>query len=204
MKEVKIVVLASGRGSNFIAVKEAMDTREIQGCRISLVICDRHNTGAEKYALENDIPVQIIDYKSLPDRKEFDRLLRDSIIAEKPDLILTLGFMRIISKWLVRDYEGKIINIHPSLLPSFPGMHAQRQALEAGVKVTGATVHFMDEGMDTGPIILQAPVMVPEGADLEEVSNLILQQEHPLLIRAVQMFSAGKLQITGRIVKILD
>ena len=204
MKSVKTVVLASGRGSNFQSLKAAVDRGEIPGCSISLLIADRRDTPAEKFARENDIPVHVIDFKSLPDRKEFDKSLRDALSGQKPDLILTLGFMRILSKWLVQDYRGKIINIHPSLLPSFPGMHAQRQAIEYGVKVSGATVHFMDEGMDTGPVILQVPVFVPEGATEEELSSLILIEEHKLLIRAVRLFCEGRLQLKDKHVKILN
>ena len=204
MNSIKIAVLASGRGSNFQAVQTAIERGEVRNCRISLLITDRPGTLAEKFARENDIPVHVIDFKSLPDRKEFDKSLREILAVQRPDLILTLGFMRILSKWLVQDYRGKIINIHPSLLPSFPGMHAQRQAIEYGVKVTGATVHFMDEGTDTGPVILQSSVMVPEGADAEELSSLILAEEHKILVRAIQLFCEGKLLISGRRVKILD
>jgi len=204
MNSIKTVVLASGRGSNFQSLKSAIDRGEIPGCSISLLITDRRETAAEQFARENDIPVRVIDFKSLPDRKEFDKSLRDALSDQRPHLILTLGFMRILSKWLVQDYHGKIINIHPSLLPSFPGMHAQRQAIDYGVKVSGATVHFMDEGMDTGPVILQAPVFVPEGATEEELSSLILIEEHKLLVKAVKLFCEGRLLLKDKHVKILN
>ena len=202
MTQTDIIVLTSGRGSNFRAVHEAILTGRLKNCRIKALLTDRPNTGAQSYAEEQSIPVCIIEYKSFLDRKEFDKKLLEKLIEFKPDLICTLGFMRILRRDLVRHFEGKIINIHPSLLPSFPGMHAQKQALDYGVRVTGATVHFMDEGTDTGPVILQKAVAVPDGAGEEELSAVVLQEEHKLIVEAVDLFCRGSLRIEGRHVRI--
>lgn len=204
MSEVSIVVLASGRGSNFISVAGALREGRIGNARLAALITDRTGTGAGEFAEANRIPVRVLPYKDYDDRASFDAAL-DLLLAElAPDLILTLGYMRIINAKTVQAYQGRIINIHPSILPSFPGMHAQRQAWQYGVKVTGATVHFMDEGVDTGPIIQQKSVTVPEGITEEGLSDLILKVEHEILPQAVDLFCQGRLRLEGRKVVILD
>lgn len=195
---VSIVALASGRGSNFRTVVEALDRGKIQKGKITALIADRADTGAEEFARGNGIPVVVLPYREYSSRAEYDGALRNKLEELHPGLILTLGYMRIIDEITVRTYRHRIINIHPSLLPAFPGMHAQRQARDYGVKVSGATVHFMDEGVDTGPIILQAPVILPDGATEEEIAERILVEEHRILPEAVDLFCRGCLEVRDR------
>jgi len=190
--------MASGRGSNFTAVLDALHSGVIKTAEIAALITDRKNTGAEQTARENGIPVHVIDCKSYTDRSEFDREIEKTIADLSPDLILTLGYMRIIHAGIIKKYTNKIINIHPSLLPSFPGMHAQKQAFDYGVRVSGATVHFMDEGMDTGPVILQSPVILDQTWNLSEVEEAILKEEHRLIARAVSLLCQDAIRVEGR------
>ena len=180
MSRKRTVVLASGRGSNFQSVLNGIQGGAIRDCDIVGLITDRPGTGAEQLVkergLENEIAVHCFDFKSFPNRDTYDRLLADTLKKLAPDLLLTLGYMRLLAAPLVRSFAGRIINIHPSLLPAFPGINSQKQALEYGVKVAGATVHFIDEGVDTGAIIDQAAVTVPEGVTVQGLSDLILIQ----------------------------
>ncbi len=194
----KTAVLASGRGSNFQAVLRALSEGRITGTEITVLITDRPGTGAEELAKESGIPVKVTDYKSFPDRSSFDAAVDLALGEAAPDLILTLGYMRLIHPETVKKYKYKIINIHPSLLPAFPGMHSQRQAFEYGVRVTGATVHFMDEGVDTGPVILQAPVEITADMDLAAVEKAVLAKEHSLICEAVQLFCDDRIRVEGR------
>ena len=209
MADKRTVVLASGRGSNFQAVLDGIRRGAVRNCEIVGLIVDRPNTGAaalvEDRGLSEQIAVHSFDYKSFPNRDTFDRLILDTLKKLEPDLILTLGYMRILAESLVRQFAGRIINIHPSLLPAFPGIHSARQALEYGVKVAGATVHFVDEGVDTGPIIDQAAVAVPENITVDGLAELILIQEHRILVRAVDLFCQERLKLeNNRKVRILS
>ena len=168
-KAKRILTLASGRGSNFQAVVRALHSGVITGGDAVGLVTDRPDTGAEEFACEKDIPVSVVDFKSFADRGEFDQALLRAVNEYEPDLVLTLGFMRILGDVLVDTYAGRMINIHPSLLPAFPGIRSQKQALEYGVRITGATAHFVDRGVDTGPIILQAHVPVRSDHTLEEL-----------------------------------
>ncbi len=190
---IRILVLASGRGSNFLSILEAIENQEIQNAKVVGLITDRKNTGAEEHAKKYQIPVVVLDFKSYINKNDFYRDLLNWSKSFEPDLILGAGFMRILPKEYIHSFPYRILNIHPSLLPSFPGLHAQRQALEYGVKVSGCTVHFMDEGVDTGPIILQKAIDIPQDITEEELSNLILKEEHKLYKKAVQLFCEGKL-----------
>lgn len=204
----RLLALASGRGSNFLSILKAIESKEITNAKMVGLITDRENTGAEEYAKQYNIPVKIVPYKKYTDKEKFHKDLLEAAKSFEPDLILGAGFMRILSKEFVKAFPDRIMNIHPSLLPAFPGMNAQKQAIEYGVKVSGCTVHFIDEGVDTGPIILQKAVEVPEGATVEELSQLILKEEHKLYIKAIQLFCEDKLEIqyspskTRRIVRI--
>ncbi len=191
----RLLVLASGRGSNFLAIIEAIQKNEIKNAHIVSLITDRENTGAEHYAKIHNIPVKIIPYSRYSSKEEFHKALLEEVKKFSPDLILGAGFMRILSKEFIQTFPFRIMNIHPSLLPAFPGLNAQRQAIEYGVKVSGCTVHFMDEGVDTGPIILQKAVEIPENCTEEELSSLILKEEHKLYVRAIQLFCENKLKI---------
>lgn len=201
MSAKRTVVLASGRGSNFQAVLDGVRDGKILNCEIVGLITDRPGTGAEalvrERGLDDRIEIHCFDFKSFPNRDTYDRLLLDTLKKFAPDLILTLGYMRLLAPALVQSFPDRIINIHPSLLPAFPGIRSQRQALEYGVKVTGTTVHFVDEGMDTGPIIDQAAVTVPDSIDVDGLSDLILIQEHRILTRAVDLFCQDRLRLVA-------
>lgn len=191
-----IGVLASGRGSNLealIAEVHAGPTR----AKIAVVISDKKDARALEKARENGIEAIHVDPDHFPSREAFDRRLMDILQERAVGLVCLAGFLRILSPMFVRAFHGKIMNIHPALLPAFPGLNAQRQALEHGVKVAGCTVHFVDEGIDTGPIILQTPVPVLDEDTVESLSQRILLEEHKLYPQAVRLFVEGKLTITG-------
>ncbi len=149
------------------------------------------------------VPVTVVDYKSFPSKEAFEKALLLAIKECCPDLVLLAGYMRILGKDIVRSYHGKIMNIHPALLPSFPGLHAQRQAIGYGVKVAGCTVHFVDEMMDSGPIIIQKCVPVLPDDDEDSLSERILHEEHVCYPYAVNLFCEDRLKIEGRIVRVL-
>ncbi|MBX7056812.1 MAG: phosphoribosylglycinamide formyltransferase [Leptospirales bacterium] len=198
------VALVSGRGSNLAALLEAIRSGRLAGLQIVAVIADRPQTGAEALARHAGIDVQVVDFRGFASRSDFDRELLSAVESRRPALLLALGFMRIFSAELVERYKHRLINIHPSLLPAFPGMHGQRQAFEYGVKLAGCTVHFVDQGLDSGPIILQAAVPVNETDDEAALAARILTEEHRILTEAVDLFVRGKLRIEGRRVRILE
>jgi phosphoribosylglycinamide formyltransferase-1 len=199
MTGIKMAVLVSGRGSNLQAIIDGIQAGEING-EIIAVISDKREAYALRRAERAGIRTIVIE-ESPPEA--FQQALLNCLRALGPDLILLAGFMRLLSSSIINSFPGRIMNIHPSLLPSFPGLQAQRQALEYGVKVTGCTVHFVDEGMDTGPVILQEAVPVLEGDDLDSLSERILEAEHRTYVKAVQLFAQGRLEIEGRRVRIL-
>lgn len=198
----KIIALASGRGSNFRAIVESIQNGKIHAT-ISLLICDRQAPVLD-YAAAQGIPTCLLAYRDFSSKESFQHALFDTVNSYGPDLILTLGFMRILSPEFIKKYNYKIINIHPSLLPAFPGMHAQKQAFDYGVKVAGCTVHFADEGVDTGPIIMQKAVSVPANITPEQFSELILKEEHLILPESVRLFCEDKITIKDRKVTIHD
>jgi phosphoribosylglycinamide formyltransferase (EC 2.1.2.2) len=193
----KIAVLASGRGSNFQAIIDAIEEGYIPADCVCLITDNRHAYALDRAALAG-IPVRILDYGSFTGRQEYDRVLKDTMEQCGADLYILCGYMRLLDPATVRAFHHCIINIHPALLPSFPGLHAQRQALEYGVAVSGCTVHFVDEGMDTGPIILQQCVPVFPDDDEETLSLRILNQEHEILVEATKLFCEDRLRIKGR------
>ncbi|NSW76325.1 MAG: phosphoribosylglycinamide formyltransferase [Candidatus Atribacteria bacterium] len=193
----KIVVLVSGRGTNLQALIDAVKNGTIPG-RITLVISDNPHAYALERARKENIPTVILDYASFPGKKAYETALLDILTKEGPDLICLAGYMRIVGREIVARYRHRILNIHPSLLPAFPGLEAQKQAVEYGVKVSGCTVHFVDEGMDTGPIVLQAACPVLDDDTPETLSARILQYEHQIYPQAVRLFLEGKLSIEGR------
>lgn len=183
---ISITVLASGRGSNFKAVHIAIQSGQITNASIDALIVDRHNTGAQDYAKINNIRCEVVDYKSSKSRVDFNEKLFELIQKCKPDLILSLGFMKILPISIIDAYLNKIINIHPSLLPAFVGMHAQEQAFKYGAKVSGCTIHFVDKGVDTGPIIAQSAVSIADCKSVDEVQETILIEEHKLIVEVVK------------------
>jgi phosphoribosylglycinamide formyltransferase-1 len=195
MKE--IAVLASGRGSNFQALIDAARSGYIPGAIVRL-ITDDPQAYAIRRAKDAGIPVSVLDFGSFPGRGAYEKALRREMEACDPDLFVLAGYMRILPSAIVKAFPGRIMNIHPALLPSFPGLHAQRQAIGYGVKVSGCTVHFVDEGTDTGPIIIQRCIPVEEEDDDEVLAARILVEEHRILTEAVRLFLEGRIRIVGR------
>jgi len=198
----RITVLASGRGSNFQAIIEAIRRDQIPATCVAL-ITDNPEAFAIKRAEDAGIPVKIIDYSSFPSREMYEPALLAAMQKVNADLFVLAGYMRILGDGIVRAFPGKMMNIHPALLPSFTGLHAQKQALNYGVKVSGCTVHFVDESLDCGPIILQRCVTVLDEDDEDSLADRILRDEHQCLPEAIRLFCEGKLMIDGRIVRIL-
>ncbi|KQC05734.1 MAG: phosphoribosylglycinamide formyltransferase [Methanoculleus sp. SDB] len=198
----RIAVIASGRGSNFQAVIDRVSDGYIPGTCVRLITDNPHAFAIER-ARNAGIPVSIVDFTSFPDKKEYEAALLAAMEECEADLFILAGYMRILGQEIVRRYSGCMMNIHPALLPSFSGLHAQRQALDYGVKVAGCTVHFVDEGMDTGPIIIQRCVSVCADDDEERLSIRILQEEHAALPEAVKLFCEDRLTIEGRKARIL-
>lgn len=193
----KIAVLLSGRGSNFRALYRATKEGKIPA-EIVLVITDRRDAQGAASAKEYGIETLHFRRKDYSDRVSFDMAIADAIEERNIDLICLAGYMRILTPEFVRRFKGRIMNIHPALLPAFPGLHAQRQAVEYGVRYSGATVHFVDEGVDSGPIILQAVVPVYQDDSEETLAERILKEEHRIYPEAVRLFFEGRLEIRGR------
>ncbi len=198
---VNLGILISGRGSNMDAILAAVKSGRIKNAKPCVVISNKPDAAGLKIASEKyGVPTKVIPADGLKgwdyDQKVVAALQQLGVTPES-GLVCLAGFMRIISSEFVRQYKMKIINIHPALLPSFPGLHAQRQALDAGAKVTGCTVHFVDEGVDSGPVILQKAVPVMEGDDEEKLSARILEQEHQLYPEAVRLFGEGRIKVQG-------
>ena len=192
-----IGVLVSGRGSNLGAILEAC-ARPGFPARVAVVISDRERALALERARTAGVEALWINPKDFADREAFDRALVAELRARNVGLVCNAGFMRILSAVFVSAFAGRALNIHPSLLPSFPGLHAQRQALDHGVRIAGATVHFVDEGMDSGPIVLQAAVPIEPGDTEETLAARILVQEHRIYPEAICLFAEGRLRIEGR------
>jgi len=191
---IKIAVLASGRGTNLQAIIDAIKTGQING-EIKIVISDNPEAYALIRAKANQIATKIVYYKQYKSKVEYEQEILQNLKRFSIDLIVLAGYMRLLSPTFIREYRHRIINIHPALLPAFPGLHAQKQAIEYGVKISGCTVHFVDEGIDTGSIILQKAVEVKQSDNEETLSNKILKYEHQLLPKAIQLFAQNKIQI---------
>ncbi|MGI6360756.1 MAG: phosphoribosylglycinamide formyltransferase [Bacillota bacterium] len=205
MIKKKIAVLASGRGSNFQKILLYLNSLEAFSHHqkrawgeIILVLSDKAEAGALAIAKENDIPFAAVLPEDYPDRKAYDKALAEKIEQVDADLIVLAGFMRILSADFLDKFPDKIINIHPSLLPKYPGLHAQEQAFKAGEKFSGCTVHFVDDEVDSGPIIAQTKVDISHCRSAEEVAEVILQKEHQLYPKVVDLFCRGKVRVEGR------
>jgi phosphoribosylglycinamide formyltransferase-1 len=197
----RIAVLASGRGSNFQAVIDAIQDGKIPATCAAL-ITDNPQAFAIERAKKAKIPVTVIDFASFPSRGMYEQALLSAMLQVNADLFVLAGYMRIVGADIVRSFPAKIMNIHPALLPAFPGLHAQRQALHHGVKVSGCTVHFVDESLDGGPIILQRCVNVQKDDDEDSLAERILHHEHECYPEAIRLFCEGRLEIVGRKVRI--
>lgn len=196
----RIVILISGRGSNMEAMIHAQEKGGLSGGQIVAVISNRPDAKGLETAAAAGISVCTVDHKLYPDREVFDRALAERIDAYEPDLVVLAGFMRILTEGFVRHFEGRLLNIHPSLLPAFPGLHTHQRALEEGVRVHGCTVHFVTPALDHGPVVIQAVVPVLDGDDEGSLSGRVLAQEHVVYPRAVRWFLEGRLSLeNGRV-----
>ena len=203
MRSVPLVlgVLASGRGSNLQAILDAIDTGRCPA-RVAVVVSDRKDASALERARRAGVRAVHLDPRAYPDRTAFDAAIADVLDADGVELVCLAGYMRVLSPEFLRRYRSRALNVHPALLPAFPGLHAQRQVLEHGVKVTGATVHFVDEGVDTGPIVVQAAVPVLDDDTEATLAARILVEEHRLYPEAIRLYAEGRLEVSGRRVRI--
>ncbi|GAB4229857.1 MAG: phosphoribosylglycinamide formyltransferase [Deltaproteobacteria bacterium] len=192
-----IAVLVSGSGSNLQAIIDASERGEIPG-RVGLVVSNKADAYGLERARRHGIPTEVIDHRRFGTREEFDARLVEAIRASGAVLVCLAGFMRVVTPVFLRAFPHRILNIHPALLPSFPGTHGPRQAVEHGVRFSGCTVHFLDEGVDTGPIVVQAVVPVHEDDTEETLAARILVQEHRIYPMAVRWFLEGRLTVSGR------
>jgi phosphoribosylglycinamide formyltransferase-1 len=191
-----IVILISGRGSNMEAIVQAARAGQWP-CRISAVVSNRADAAGLEFAQRQGIPTAVVANKDYPTREAFDAALQATIDRFAPDLVVLAGFLRILTAPFVEHYAGRMLNIHPSLLPDFPGLGTHRQALAAGVATHGATVHFVTAELDHGPIVAQAPVPVLPGDTEESLAQRVLEQEHIIYPRAVRWFVEGRLRLQG-------
>ena len=192
----RLGILISGRGSNFLAIADAIAGHRLDA-EIAVVMSNRPEAPGIALARERGLPVAVLPSKGL-DREVYDRQLMDELREARVDLICLAGFMRLLSGHFIREYHQRIVNIHPSLLPAFPGLDAQHQALEHGVKFSGCTAHFVEEGLDSGPIIRQAVVPVMDDDTVESLSARILKEEHRIYPEAIGLVLSGKLHVDGR------
>ncbi len=190
----RIVILISGRGSNMEAIVKACEA-EGWPARIAAVVSNRPDAAGLAFAQARGIAAQVVDHKAFPDRDTFDAALGDVIDAHQPDVVVLAGFMRILTAGFVTRFAGRLVNIHPSLLPAFPGLHTHRRAIEAGCKVAGATVHFVTAELDHGPIIAQAIVPVLPGDTEATLSARVLAFEHSMYPQAVRWIVEGQLTV---------
>jgi phosphoribosylglycinamide formyltransferase 1 len=197
----KIAVLLSGRGSNFEALADGVAAGKIPQAEIGIVLSNRENAPGLERARARGIPAQAIPSKGL-DRETYDKLVVAALEEKDIDLVCLAGYMRLLSPSFVAAFPHRILNIHPSLLPAFPGLEAQRQALEHGVKISGCTVHFVDENLDAGPIVLQAAVPIEDSDTVESLSEKILREEHRIYSKATRIVLEGRYRIEGRRVMI--
>jgi phosphoribosylglycinamide formyltransferase-1 len=199
---LKIAVFASGRGSNFQSIIDNIKSGDIPA-EIKLLISDRQDAGALKRAEHEEIEHLFIDPDHFETKADYEEELIGLLENAGVELVVLAGYMRILSPLFVKHFQNQIINIHPSLLPAFKGLDAQEQAVDYGVKYSGCTVHFVDQGMDTGPIIKQAVVEVEEDDSADDLAARILKEEHKIYPEAVKLIAEGRIKIEGRKVKIL-
>jgi phosphoribosylglycinamide formyltransferase-1 len=199
---VRLGILISGRGSNFEAIANNIARRKLDA-EIAVVISNRADAAGLEIARQRGIPMRVIASAGL-EREAYDKQVIEELRTHEVELVCLAGFMRLLSAHFIRAFPSRILNIHPSLLPAFPGLDAQRQALEHGVKITGCTVHFVDEFLDSGPIIVQAAVPVLDNDTAESLSARILTQEHLIYSKAIQYIVEERATVEGRRVKIRE
>ncbi len=195
-EKLNVVVIASGRGSNFQALIDAQEKKETP-FRIVRLVTDNRDAKAIEKAKKAGIEHHIVERKRFGSRAEYDYALADAVKPEETGLVCLAGYMRILGKSFLDRFDGNVINIHPALLPSFPGLDAQQQALDYGVKISGCTVHFVDEGVDTGKVIIQSAVPVLADDSADSLSLRILEQEHRIYPEAVRLIATGAVQVPG-------
>lgn len=198
---MNIAVFVSGNGSNLQALIDAAKKGELANGRIVLVVSDKPGAYALERAKKAGIKTFVLEAKGFGSREEYDRRVMEELKASKIELIALAGFMRLLSDKFIDEYYGRILNVHPALLPSFKGTHGIKDAFDYGVKITGVTVHFVDKELDAGPVILQSCVEISEDDDLETLEEKIHKVEHKLYPEAVRSFAQGKLKIEGRKVR---
>lgn len=203
MADTVLGVLVSGRGSNLQAILDAIHSGELR-VSIGVVVSDNPQAQALCRLTGTGIPAACVERSRFAGREEFETALADNLERHGVNLVVLAGFMRLLGPTFLRRFPGRVMNVHPSLLPAFPGLAAQEQAIRYGVKVSGCTVHFVDEGMDSGPVILQQAVPVLAGDTAQTLAERILVQEHLLYPRAISLYAEGCLKINGRHVMIAD
>ena len=196
-RQVSIGVLISGSGTNLQAIIDAIEAKKLDA-KIQVVLSNRADAYGLVRAKNHGIPVEVLDHKTFPSREAFDQAVVDILRAREVELAVLAGFMRLLSPVFVSAYSNRIMNIHPALLPAFPGLHVQQKAVDHGVRFSGCTVHFVNEACDEGPIIMQAVVPVFPDDTAESLAARILEQEHRIYPRAIQLYSEGRLKIEGR------
>ena len=202
-KKLRLGVLASGGGTNLQSIIDRCQDQSL-AAEIAVVISNNPEAGALQRAVKAGIPQKCINHRNFASREEFDQAVVTALKESGVDLVVLAGFMRIISDVFLDAYPMRIINIHPALLPAFPGLHVQRKAIEYGAKFSGCTVHFVDGGVDTGPIVIQGVVPILDNDTEETLAARILVEEHRIYPKAIQLFAEGRLQVTGRRVTVLE
>ncbi len=200
---LRLGVLISGSGTNLQAIIDAIERGEVNA-QIAVVVSNRPGAPGLERARRGGFPTSVIDHRRFSSREEFDRALAAELKARQVALVVCAGFMRVLTAVMVREFPNRIMNIHPSLLPAFRGLDAQKAALDYGVRLAGCTVHFVDEGVDEGPIIIQAAVPVYPADTDDDLRRRILEQEHRIYPRAIGLFEQGRLTVAGRRVLIGD
>jgi phosphoribosylglycinamide formyltransferase-1 len=202
MARINVGVLASGRGTDFQSLIDAVERGDLD-VHLAVLVCNVPGAPVIERAKRHGVPYAVVDHKPFgKDRVAFEREVVKVLEAHDVDLVVFAGFMRLVTSYFIDRYRHRIMNIHPSLLPAFPGAHAHRDALAHGVKVTGCTIHFVDESVDGGPIILQKAVEVRDDDTVETLEKRVLAEEHVLLPLAVRLFAEGRLSVDGRRVRI--
>ena len=199
---LKIGVLASGRGSNFQSIIDNIEAGHIKA-EMTVLITDNPDAYALERCRKHHIESLVLKPADFDDRNAYYTFIADELMKREIGLVVLAGFMRVVGKALIKHYPNRIMNVHPALLPSFPGLHGQKQAVDYGVKITGCTVHFVDEGVDTGPIIIQAAVPAYHDDSEDSLSERILRKEHEIFPLAIRLFAENKIKVEGRKVIII-
>ncbi len=194
---LRIGILASGNGTNLQAIIDAIENKQLDAS-IEIVLSDQPNSYALQRANKHNISYQLIERKNYPDKKTFEEEMIKNLLSKKVEWVVLAGFMRLLSPFFIREYSERILNIHPSLLPAFPGKDAVKQAYEYPVKITGCTIHLVDEGCDTGPIIAQETICIENEDTLESLTEKVHEREHQLYIKVLQWISDNRVEIKGR------